>query len=122
MYLSAPKTIERLAGESLVYIPNLKGAEMDPRLEPFNEIFQRRYCAIKWLESLDGEYKKYFRRMLDYYLNDGVDLDGFIAMLEENFAGWVESHRDDAGWQFGPMEAVWQEREARLARELNPVE
>ncbi len=122
MYLCAPKNIERLAEESLVYIPNIKGAKMDPRLAPFNEIFQRRYCAIKWLDSFDGEYKKYFRRMLDYYLNDGVDLDGFLAMLEDNFAGWVESHRNDVAWDFDAMEKVWKEREARLVRELEPIE
>lgn len=120
MYLSSPRVIERLAQEALVFIPNIKGAEMDPRLAPFHEIFQRRYCAIKWLESFDGESKKYFRRMLDYYLNDGVDLEGFLAMLEQNFASWVELHRHDAAWDFGPMEEVWKEREERLIRELEP--
>ena len=118
MYLSAPQNIERLCSEALLFIPNIRGARMDERLAPFQAIFQRHYCAIKWLESLDGKYKKYWRRMLDYYLNDGVDLAGFLAMLEANFAGWVESHRSEAGWDFGAMEKVWQEREALLVREL----
>lgn len=121
MYLSAPRNIERLSKESLVYIPNIKGAEMDPRLAPFKEIFARRYCAIKWLDSMDGEYKKFFRRTLDYYLNDGVDLDGFLEMMEGNFAQWVDSHRQDAAWNFEPMEKIWQEREARLSHELEPA-
>ncbi len=120
-YLTAPQNIERLASEALVFIPNIRGAQMDPRLEPFNEIFQRRYCAIKWLESFDGEYKKYWRRMLDYYLNGGVDLDEFLIMLEDNFAQWVEAHRGEPGWDFEPLEAVWQEREANLIRELEPA-
>ena len=120
MYLSAPQSIERLASEALVFIPNVKGARMDERLAPFREIFQRRYCAIKWLESMDGKYKKYWRRMLDFYLNDGVELEGFLAMLEENFDAWVRSHAGDAGWDFGPMNQPWQEREATLIRELQP--
>ncbi len=119
MFISAPQNIERLASEALVYIPNINGAKMDERLEAFAEIFQRRYCAIKWLESMDGEYKKFWRRMLDYYLNDGVDLDGFLEMLDENLAAWVENHREDEGWDFSSMESVWQQRKDRLLRELD---
>ncbi len=118
MYLSAPRNIERLAAESLMYIPNINGAKMDERLAPFQDIFQRRYCAIKLLESFDGKYKKYWRRMLDYYLNDGVDLEGFLGMLEANFAGWVERHRGDTGWDFERMEAMWRERAGSLLPEL----
>ncbi len=121
MFLTAPQNIERLASEALVFIPNIDGAEMDPRLEPFSEIFQRRYCAIKWLESFDGEYKKYWRRMLDYYLNGGVELDEFLVLLEGNFAQWVEAHRNEPGWDFAPLEEAWQKREGILLRELEPV-
>jgi raffinose/stachyose/melibiose transport system substrate-binding protein len=120
MFLSSPQAMERLAEESLLFIPNIVGVRMDPRLEPFQEIFQRRYCAIKWLESLDGEYKKYWRRMLDYYLNDGVDLDGYLDMLETNFAGWVETHRHKGAWDFESMEPVWAQRAEALLKELDP--
>ncbi|MCL5269257.1 MAG: ABC transporter substrate-binding protein [bacterium] len=121
MFLTAPRNIERQTAEALVFIPNVKGARTDPRLEPFQEIFRRRYCAMKWLESMNGEYKKYWRRMLDYYLNDGVDLDGFLAMLDQNFARWVKSHRGEPGWDFTAMEKIWKEREAALSHELDPV-
>ena len=121
MYISAPQNIERLASEALVFIPNVRGAKMDERLAPFNEIFQRQYCAIKWLESMDGKHKKYWRRMLDFFLNDGVELEEFLAMLESNFDGWVSNHAGDAGWDFEPMERAWQQREARLVRELEPA-
>ena len=119
MFISSPQSIEALASEALVFIPNIVGAKVDERLAPFQEIFQRRYCAIKWLDSLDGEPKKYWRRMLDYYLNDGVELDGYVAMLDQNFAHWVELHRDEAGWDFTNMERVWQERETDLLHQLS---
>ncbi len=121
MFITAPQHIERLAKEALVYIPNVNGAEMDERLAPFQEIFQRRYCSIKWLESMDGEYKKNWRRMLDFFLNDGVELDGFLQILDENFADWVESHRGDAAWDFDAMEKAWKPNEEALLRELDPV-
>ena len=118
MFITAPQNIERLASESLVFIPNINGAKMDPRLEPFAEIFRREYCAIKLLESFDGKYKKYWRRMLDYYLNDGVDLEGFLVMLEGNFAAWVEHHREEPAWDFEKMDQTWQERAPRLTKEI----
>jgi raffinose/stachyose/melibiose transport system substrate-binding protein len=121
MYLSAPQNIERMASEALVFIPNVVGAKMDPRLSPFVDIFQRPYCAMKWLESLDGKYKNYWRRMLDFYLNDGVDLEGYLVMLEENFSAWSQRHAGEAAWDFTDMEATWKTREARLIKELDPV-
>jgi len=120
MWLSAPQNIERLASESLVYIPNIKGAEIDDRLEPFNEIFERRYCAIKWLESFDGEYKTYWRRMLDFYLEGGMTLDEYLIAIEGNFERWVESHLE-RGWDFSEMDVAWEERKDILLRELDPV-
>lgn len=124
-FMTAPRNIERVVGEAMIYIPNVKGANVDPRLEPFNDIFQRKYCAIKWLDSFDGKEKKKFRRFLDYYLNDPKSdeeaLEDFLIILEDTFAAWVERHRDDVAWVegFEKMEKVWQEREAELTREIN---
>ena len=59
--------------------------------------------------------------MLDYYLNGGVELDEFLVMLENNFAEWVEAHRGEPGWDFGPLEAAWKQKEADLVRELEPA-
>ncbi len=118
MYLSTPQAVERLASEALIFIPNIKGAEMSPELKPFDEIFQRRYCAIKWLESMSGQYKKQWRRMLDLYLNDGMSLDEFLKVLEDNFSAWVEEHRNEPGWDFAGMDPVWQEHKDRLQKEI----
>jgi hypothetical protein len=119
MFVTAPRNIEKLAGETKVFIPNVKGAKVDPQLSAFQEIFKRRYCAMKWLDSSDGEYKKYWRRMLDYYLEDGVSLDEFLAMLESNFTAWIAEHRNEAGWDFDAMEKVWRDREGALSHELD---
>lgn len=119
MFLSAPENIERLTSEAMFFIPNIKGTQADPRLKPFEEIFQRQYCAIKWLDSMDGRYKKYWRRMLDYYLNDGLTLDEYLERMEDNFDGWVASHREEEGWDFEMMEQTWKKNESQLLRELN---
>jgi ABC-type glycerol-3-phosphate transport system substrate-binding protein len=121
MYLSAPQNIERIAGEALLFIPNVNGAKMDPRLEPFAEIFKRKSCAIQWMEAMDPEYKKVWRRWLDYYLEDGFGLDEYLEVLDGNFAAWVKSHEGDAAWDFTAMEATWETRKEVLLRELDPV-
>lgn len=118
MFITAPQNMQRLAAEARAFIPNVRGVQVDEHFQAFQDIFTRPYCAIKWLDSLEGEYKKYFRRMLDYYLHDGAGLDEFLAMLEQNFAGWVQSHRNDRGWDFAPMEEVWKQREAQLLNQL----
>ena len=119
MYLTAPRNAERLINEAGVFIPNLVDTEMAPQLAPFREIFGRPYCAVKWLESMEGKHKKYYRRMVDYYLQGGVDLDGFLARLEDNFAAWAAGHRDEASWDFDRFEPIWRQREAELIRELD---
>jgi ABC-type glycerol-3-phosphate transport system substrate-binding protein len=118
MFLSAPQQIEELASETLLFIPNVHNAAVDKRLAPFGEILKRPYCAVKLLESVEGRYKKFWRRMLDFYLHDGVDLDEFLELLEGNFSDWVEVHRDDPGWDFNAMEKVWNERAERLLTNL----
>jgi hypothetical protein len=132
MFLSAPQNLQRLTSEALLFIPNVKGAEMSSELQPFFDIFQRRYCAIKWLESMDGRYKKHWRRMLDFYLNDGfadpenqqdpIGLMKFIAELDSNFTTWVAEHSSEPSWEFEVMEKVWKERESELLKELDPVQ
>ncbi len=118
MYITAPKNLEQLTSEAKVYIPNVEGARMQPDLQPFEDIFQRRYCAIKWLDSMDGRYKKEWRRMMDDWLNDGITLEEYLGILEQNFAGWAASHMKENEWDFSKMETVWQERGVRLASEL----
>jgi hypothetical protein len=120
MYLSAPQNIERIANEALMFMPNVRGAKMDPRLAPFDGIVSRKSCAIQWMEAMDPEYKKVWRRWLDYYLEDGFTLDEYLKVLDENFAAWVKSHEKDSAWNFKGMEKTWQERKEILLRELDP--
>jgi hypothetical protein len=120
MFLAAPQNMEKMANEALMFMPNVKGAKMDPRLAPFGDVVKRKSCAIQWMESMDPEYKKVWRRWMDYYLEDGFTLDEYLNVLDENFAAWVNSHEKDAAWNFTAMESTWQTREEALLRELDP--
>jgi len=122
MFISAPQHIQRIANEALLFMPNVQGAKMDERLQPFAEIFKRKCCAIQWMEAMDPEYKKVWRRWLDYYLNDGFGLDEYLKVLDENFAAWVKYHEGDAAWDFSAMETNWQARKEELLLELDPLQ
>ena len=122
MFLTAPQNVERITKEALIFMPNVRGVAMDERLTPFAEIFQRKSCAIQWMEAMDPEFKKVWRRWLDYYLEDGFGLDEYLKILDENFAAWVKYHENDAAWDFTEMEATWQTRKEVLIRELDPIE
>jgi hypothetical protein len=74
------------------------------------------------MEAMDPEFKKIWRRWLDYYLEDGFGLEEYLKILDDNFAAWVKSHEKDAAWDFTEMEAIWQTRKEVLLRELDPVE
>lgn len=121
MFISAPQNIERIAKEALLFMPNVNGAMADERLNRFADIFKRKSCAIQWMEAMDPEYKKNWRRWLDYYLEDGFGLEEYLKILDDNFAAWVKSHEQDVVWDFSKMEATWQTRKERLLRELDPV-
>lgn len=120
MFMSAPRSIEKVANEALVFMPNIRGATMDPRLAPFGEVVKRKSCAIQWMEAMDPEYKKVWRRWIDYYLEDGFTLDEYLKVLDDNFAAWVKSHEHDSAWNFAAMEPTWQSRREALLRELDP--
>lgn len=119
MFLSAPQNIEKIAGEALLFMPNVKGAKMDERLRPFADIVKRKCCAIQWMEAMDPEYKKVWRRWLDYYLEDGFGLEEYLKILDGNFAAWVKSHENDAAWDFSKMEPVWEANKEALKGELD---
>lgn len=120
MYITAPPQMTRLCNEALQFVPNIKGVQVAPELAVFDEVFSRKPIVMQFMENTDGEPKKYWRRWLDMYINDGIELDPYLKRLDANFQRWIDSHRGSANWDFAPMEQVWQERRAFLEAQLDP--
>lgn len=108
MFYTAPQNLERVLQESLMFLPNVKGIEVPHELKPIHEIFQRRYCSVKWLESFDSRYKSYWRRMLDLFLNDGITLEKYLEKLEGNFQRYIDDKKSKQNWNFDEYEKRWQ--------------
>jgi raffinose/stachyose/melibiose transport system substrate-binding protein len=109
MFYTAPQNLERVLNETMMFLPNIKGIKVPEELSPIHDIFQRRYCSIKWLESFDSRYKSYWRRMLDLFLNDGLTLDEYLETLEGNFQNFIDDKKSKQNWDFTEYEKRWKE-------------
>jgi ABC-type glycerol-3-phosphate transport system substrate-binding protein len=83
-FLSLPKNTDRVVNEYPSYLPNIVGVEGLPQLEPFEAILERRYTTSKWVFSFDLRFAYTMHRMLGLYLEDGIDLDGYLKWQEDN--------------------------------------
>jgi len=83
-FLTVPENYERIVNEYECFLPNIEGVDVLPALKPFEEILQRRYTTTKWAFTFDLKFYEILRRMLELYLNDGIDLEGFMQFQEDN--------------------------------------
>ena len=83
-FLSLPENTDRVVNEYPCFIPNIVGVESLPVLEPFERILERRYTTTKWLFAFDLRFTNIHTRMLGLFLEDGIDLDGFLRWQENN--------------------------------------
>jgi raffinose/stachyose/melibiose transport system substrate-binding protein len=114
MFYTAPQNFERVLNETMMFLPNIKGIKVAEELKPINEIFQRRYCSIKWLESFGAKYKSYWQRNLDLFLNDGLTIDQYLAKLETNFTQYINETVEEQNWDFSAYEKKWQQNGVAL--------
>jgi raffinose/stachyose/melibiose transport system substrate-binding protein len=83
-FMTVPEHYKRIVNEYECFLPNILGVEVLPALKPFEEILDRRYTTTKWAFSFDLKFYEILRRMLELFLNDGTDLDGFMQFQEDN--------------------------------------
>lgn len=83
-FMCLPENYERIVNEYECFLPNIVGVEVLPALRPFEEILERRYTTTKWAFTFDLKFYEILRRMLELYLNDGIDHDGFMQWQEDN--------------------------------------
>jgi len=112
-WLCVPEHYEQIVNEYEALIPNIKGVEPLPALQPFVEILRRRYTTTKWTFTFDLKFTEVQRRLLDLYLNDGATLDEFLEAQAENIAYATHNAVMRKNLNLGRLEARW--------RELAPV-
>lgn len=108
-FLSLPENTDRVVNEYPSYLPNIVGVEGLPQLEPFETILERRYTTSKWYFSFDLRFSYTMHRMLGLFLEDGIDLDGYLKWQEDNIRSSGNSLVRRQNIDFSRFEERWVE-------------
>ncbi len=108
-FMCTPENSDRVVNEILAFLPNIVGSEPKPELLPFHEFLQRPYTTTKWLFTFDLRFNEIYRRMLDLYLNGGMEEDEFMAWMESNLRTASETVIRRKQIDLSPFEAKWRE-------------
>ena len=107
-FICLPEQNARIVNEYPGLLPNIVGVETLPILKPFEEILNRRYTTTKWIFTFDLRFSEIQRRMLELYLTDGIDLDGFLQWQEKNLAAAVANMLQRKAPDMERLEKEWQ--------------
>ncbi len=110
-FLTIPENSDMVVNELLAFLPNVVGVEPNPALLPFHEFLQREASKTKWLYTFDLRFNEIYRRMLDLYLNDGIDEAEFLDWMESNIKSASDTVVRRMGVDLSKFEAKWQENE-----------
>lgn len=108
-FMSLPKNADRIVNETLAFLPNIVGVPVRPELQPFHEILQRRYTTTKWIFTFDLRFNEIQSRMLEFYLNDGIDFEGFMDWIENNLDQAISNIERRKKIDFTEIERRWEE-------------
>lgn len=111
-YMTVAENCDMVVNELLAFLPNVNGVEPAPALLPFHEFLQRKSSKTKWLYTFDLRFNEIYRRMLDLYLNDGIDESEFMDWMESNVKSASDTVVRRMSLDLSKYEPKWQEGEA----------
>jgi raffinose/stachyose/melibiose transport system substrate-binding protein len=109
-YLTTPKNCDTVVNEQVALLPNIKGVEPHPELLPFDRILQRHYSMTKWFFTFDLQFDQVLLRMLELYLNDGVDDARFVDIIEKDLQRSIKRTIERKDIDVSHFQKVWDER------------
>ena len=107
-FLTVPENTDWVVNEIVAFLPNVVGAEPHPSLQPFHEFLQRPASKTKWLFTFDLRFNEIYRRMLDLYLNGGIDEREFLDWMDKNLRTASETVVKRKRLDLSKHEAAWQ--------------
>jgi raffinose/stachyose/melibiose transport system substrate-binding protein len=111
-FLTTPANCDAVVNEQIALLPNVKGVDPHPELMPFDGFLQRNYSMTKWLFTFDNQWNEVLSRMLEMYLNDGLDDLQFAKVLEQDLNRATRRIEKRKSLDIGKFEAVWESRAA----------
>ncbi len=107
-FLTVPENYERIVNEYASLLPNIIGVPVLPSLQPFADILERRYTTTKWTYTFDLKFSDIQLRMLELYLNDGIDHAEFMDWQVDNLNAAVQNLMLRKDIDFDLLEQRWQ--------------
>ena len=114
-FLTTPANCDMVVNEQIALLPNVKGVEPHPELQPFDDILQRHYSMTKWLYTFDNQWNQVLMRMLELYLNDGIDREHFTQVIEQDLERATQRITKRKSLDFTALKKAWDERAAKRA-------
>lgn len=108
-FLTMPENVDTVVNEILLQLPNVKGVQPRREMEVFDEILRRRYTTTKWTFTFDMRFNEILYRMLLLYLNDGIDVEGFLGWMERNLDSASKRISQRKELDFTEFEKRWQD-------------
>ncbi len=121
-FVCLPENASRVTNETLQFISNIVGVEPRPQMKPFADILEREYGTTKWKFTFDLQFTDALQRMLLLYLNDGTDLDGFLATMDGFLDLAAERAVERNAADLAPLEQRWRELTPLRATLAKPEE
>lgn len=88
----------------------MKGVEPHAELKPFDDILKRHYSMTKWLYTFDNQWNQVLMRMLELYLNDGIDREQFVELMEQDLERATKRIQKRKSIDNSELQKVWDER------------
>ena len=107
-FMCLPVNYARIVNEYPCMLPNIRGVDALPILQPFADILDRRYTTTKWVYTFDLRFNEIQMRMLALYLTDGIDLDEFLRWQENNIRAATDNLVSRKPVDRKELEARWQ--------------
>jgi ABC-type glycerol-3-phosphate transport system substrate-binding protein len=109
-FLTLPENTDVVVNEMVALLPNIKGVDPHPHLQPFDDFLQQHYAMTKWVYTFDLRFKEIMERMFQLYLDDGIDEEEFLIWMERNLDLATETITRRKGLDFSELERVWESR------------
>ena len=110
-FLTTPANCDTVVNEHIALLPNVKGVEPHAELKPFDEFLQREYAMTKWLFTFDNQWNQVLMRMLELYLNDGIDRERLVELMEQDLQRATTRLQKRKSVDLSGLQKVWDERE-----------
>jgi ABC-type glycerol-3-phosphate transport system substrate-binding protein len=120
-FLTTPESCDTVVNEHIALLPNVKGVEPHAELKAFDDILQRHYSMTKWLYTFDNQWNQVLMRMLELYLNDGIDRERFVEVMEQDLERATARIKQRKSIDTSGLQKVWAEREPLLRQRFKDL-